>query len=178
MTRKPIQVRYVHAGDLTTNQAHTLTWTEGTIDCRYQEIAIVGDQVIGSWQYEIQWWRGRAIIDSSHTGVATRFRRRGIAIALWMHGIARWKPDTIKALIGTNEGRYFLARMKAQLSYVSPDTFLNVRLREGEGGDAACWDSLCEMETCDLLRKLGREQIAAKVNVQKKLPKPKLEVAA
>lgn len=152
---KSVDIRLVHAGDLTTNQAHALVWNEGSIASRYQELAIAGDRVIGSWQYEIEWHRGRATIDSSHTGVAHRFRRRGIAQTLWMHGMARWKPARIKATIGTDEGRDFLARMMARIAYVSPETFLWVKTRESDTD----WDAQCEYAGRELLRKLGKERV-------------------
>lgn len=167
MTRKPIDIKYVHAGDLTTKQALALIWNEGCDGARYQEIAIVGDQVVGSWQYDLEWYRGKVTIDSLHTGVATRFQRRGIAKALWMHGVARWKPTHIKALIGTDEGRGFLASMRAVFSYVSPATFLYVKLRNEE--ERGTWNSLCEHETRDFLRKLGEQRIATEAKKPKQL---------
>lgn len=174
MTRKAIDIRFVHAGDLTTKQAHELAWNEGLISHRYQEIAIVGDRVIGSWQYDIEWHRGACVIDSSHTGVSTRFQRRGIAQTLWLHGITRWRPVQIKATIGTDEGRTFLARMLARLAYVSPKTYLSVKPRTE---DADTWESLCDYYAREFLRELGQQRIEAQKK-QKALPKPKLEVAA
>lgn len=171
MTRKPLDIRLVHAGDLPTKEAHALLWSEGELGLRYQELAIVGDQVVGAWQYHVEWQRGKAKIDSSHTGVATRFRRRGIAQALWMHGVARWKPVSIEATIGTDEGRDFLARMMARLAYLSPETRLWVKPRNE---DANTWESLCDFYAHELLNRLGKERIAREAT--KKLPKPKLEV--
>jgi len=159
-----IDIRYAHSGDLTTNQAHELEWCEGGIGERYQEIAIVGDRVIGAWSYEPKWERGRLTIDSQHTGVMPRYRRRGVAQALWMHGLARWRPRRIEAMIGTDEGRDFLARMTARLAFAMPDTFLWVKRRDE---DRDVWDALCENASRRLLNQLGRDRIAA----TKKLPK-------
>jgi predicted GNAT family acetyltransferase len=170
VTRKPIDVRYAHAGDLTTKQVLALTWAEGCDGNRFQEIAIVGEQVIGSWQYEVEWHRGKVTIDSSHTGVATRFQRRGIAKALWMHGVARWKPTQIKAMIGTDDGRGFLASMRALFAYASPSTWLHVQLRNED--ERHVWDSLCEHESRDFLRKLGEQRIAIEAKKPKKLAAP------
>jgi hypothetical protein len=158
MTRKPIDIRYVHAGDLTTNQAHELAWLEGDTGSRYQELAIVDDRVVGAWQYDLEWYRGVARINSSRTGVAQRFKRRGIAQAMWMQGIARWRPSRIEAVIATDEGRDFLARMTARIAYVAPNTHLWVKCR---AEDNEVWASLCEHESRELLRRLGRDRNAA-----------------
>lgn len=153
-------VRYVHAGDLSTADAHKLVWNEGNVADRYQELAIVGDRVIGSWQYTIEWKRKRAHIDSSHTGVSYRYRGRGVARALWMRGITRWKPARIQSTIGTDEGRNFLARMTAWLAYASPETFLWVKRRPE---DREHWEMYCANAAHELLRKLGDADRATKL---------------
>ncbi len=161
MTAVPI--KYIHAGDISTKDAHALTCNVGEVGHRYQEIAIVADRVVGSWTYELEWNRGRARINSSHTDVQLRFRRKGIARALWFAGITRWNPSRIESVIGTNEGRDFLARMNAEVSYRTPDTFLWVKTRTD---DEAIWAERCEYEARELLRRVGKHERAKAIETR------------
>lgn len=155
-------ITYAHAGDISTARAHELEWQVGEVESRYQEVAIVNDKVIGSWIYAIEWRRGKAYIDSSKTDVTPRHQRRGVARAMWMRGITRWKPTSISATIATDQGRDFLARMHAWIAYAAPETRLWVKTRPE---DAASWDSNCSYYAWQLLQKLGdqraREQLVA-----------------
>lgn len=156
-------IRYAHAGDLDTNAAHALAWNVGEVSERYQEIAIVGDRVVGAWTYSIEWRRGRAKISSGRTDVTTRYRRKGVARALWLRAIARWNPTYIEARISTDDGLRFLARMTAEIAYRSTDTALFVNTREQD----TCWSEFCEYEARELLRKVGERARAVKsVEVQ------------
>lgn len=150
-----VPIKYAHAGDITTNDAHALAWNVGEIESRYQELAIVNDRVIGSWAYGIEWYRGRPRIFSSRTDVAPRFQRKGIARALWFAGIARWNPSRIEATISTDEGRDFLAHMVAQLAYRTQRTMLWVKQRNE---DAAQWEERCGWASQHLLRELGERE--------------------
>lgn len=146
-----------HAGDLDTNAAHALVWNVGDIGSRYQEIAVVGDRVVGSWTYDLHYERGRARIDSSRTDVTPRYRRKGVARALWFSAIRRWNPKSINATISTDEGRDFLARMLAEIAYRAPSTQLWVKTRKEDEGS---WESHCDWAARELLRRLGeREQV-------------------
>lgn len=159
------QIRYVHAGDLTTAQAHALVWNVGAVSERYQEIAIVGDKVIGSWTYGLEWHRGKAWINSGRTDVTPRYRRKGVARALWFRAIVRWKPWKIESTIGTDEGRGFLARMAAEIEYRTPKTWLRVKTREE---DKPTWQELIGHAARALLRELGDQQAIAAKQVEAK----------
>ena len=172
---KPSDIRFAHAGDLSTEEAIDLRWMEGCDGLRFQEIAIVGDQVIGSWQYEVQLKRGQYHIDSNHTGVMPRYRRRGVAQALWRQGIMRWHPRSIESTIGSDEGRSFLAYMTAWLAYAAPDVRLWVKKREE---DKSLWVASCGDHAHDLLTKLGQDRRRTEKSPQKQLPTPKLEVVS
>lgn len=152
------EVRFVHAGDLSTADAHKLTWNQGDIGSRYQELAIVGDRVIGAWQYSLEWHRNRARIESCRTDVSTRYQRRGVARMLWMRAVVRWNPSRIEAVISTDQGRDFLARMRAYLALCAPETLLWVKTRSE---DAESWDSHCEFWARELLIKVGEERRTA-----------------
>lgn len=160
-------IRHVHAGDLSTKQAHALVWNVGSIGDRFQEIAIVGDKVVGSWTYSIEWRRGRTYIDSSHTDVMPRYRRKGVARALWLAGIALWNPTSIQSTIGTDEGKLFLARMMAEVAYRAPGLHLSVKTRDDDDN----WDSLCDWEARQLLSRLGeRGRATAAKQIEAKQP--------
>ncbi len=147
-------IRIVHAGDLSTREAFALTWLVGETGHRLQEIAICDGRVVGSWIYAVEskgrdWW-----IESSYTEVARRFRRRGLAVRLWHHGIARWRPLTrIESIIGSREGMGFLARMSAELAYSNPGLFLEVKV---EPSDHDSWQAMREWAAHDKLRELGK----------------------
>lgn len=158
--------RIVHAGDLSTDAIHDLAWHVGTENDRYQEIAIVGDRVIGSWTYGLDYHRGRFRIESHRTDVAKRYQRKGIARALWFNAIERWRPTKIEASIATDEGRAFLARMDAEISYRWPEIFLWVDKRSV---DLEVWEGLCWSEARELLRTLGTTKAPAR---------PRLELVA
>lgn len=163
-------LRIVHAGDLTTAQAFALQWQVGALHNRLQEIAICGGRVVGSWEYEVHakgrnWW-----IDSSHTEVAKRFQRRGLAIRLWRHGIARWKPTRIAATVGTHEGLCFLARMRAELAYAQPSISLDVKVAPD---NYEAWHRYLRIEAHAKLRELGKAAPASAK--QKQLPAPALK---
>jgi GNAT superfamily N-acetyltransferase len=141
-----------HAGDLTTEQAHALVWNVGEIGDRYQEIAIVGDKVIGSWTYMLEWHRGRVRINSGRTDVTPKYRRKGVARRLWFAGIDRWKPTRIEATISTDDGRDFLARMTAEVAYRYAELYLWVKQRTE---DRETWEERCNWEAAQLLKRLG-----------------------
>lgn len=156
-------IRFVHAGDISTSDAHKLVWNVGEMGCRYQEVAIAGDRVIGSWTYDLEWLRGRARIHSGRTDVTQRFRRKGIARALWFAAVARWNPTRIESTIATDEGRDFLARMTVELAYHAPDLFLWVKTREE---DKEVWEELCGWAARSLLQNLGKRDRARAVEAK------------
>lgn len=163
MTTPTGEIRIVHAGDLSTRDAFKLTWLVGDRSLRLQEIAICDGRVVGSWQYGVEakgrnWW-----IDSAYTEVAKRFQRRGLAVRLWHHGIARWRPSRIKASIGTPAGMMFLARMIAELEYSNPSLFLEVKVPPD---DHESWTYQKEHAAREKLRELGKAAAAS-------APKPK-----
>lgn len=154
------QIRYVRAGDLTTAQVQALVWNGYGTSCeRFQELAIVDDRVIGSWKYVLERRRGTWRIDSSYTEVMPRYRKKGVARSLWFSGIRRWEPSRISSMIGSDEGRTFLARMQAELAYYRPELMLWVKRRPE---DQDTWDSHCEWAARKVLRKLGEQARAAK----------------
>jgi hypothetical protein len=151
-------IRYVHAGDISTQQAHELQWNVGEIDQRYQELAIVGESIVGAWSYHVEYHRGRPRIQSARTDVTRRYQRKGVASKLWLIAIARWSPTQINATISTDEGRDFLASMTARISFQAPDCnlFVHTRSEDEEG-----WNWRCFYEAQHLLRKVGRMANAA-----------------
>lgn len=149
-------IRYAHAGDLASSQAHELVWNVGEINERHQEIALVDNRVIGAWTYGIGWRRGRVIIHSARTDVTPRYRRRGVAVALWLAGIRRWKPMAIESTIGSDEGLEFLSHMVARLAYFAPGLRLWVKPR---AEDNEIWESRCSWAAQDFLRTLGERQL-------------------
>lgn len=163
-------LRYVHAGDLDTNDAHDLVWNVGEIGDRYQEIAIDDDRVVGSWTYYPEWNRRRLKLRSGRTDVTPRFQHKGVARALWMRGVARWKPTTIEATISTDQGRDFLARMRAWLSFYAPETFLHVSTR---AEDRDTWESHVQWAALQLLKRLGEQALEAQ---RAKQPTPALQL--
>lgn len=158
-----VAIRYVHAGDLSTEAALALTWNVGVTGERFQEIAIVGDRVVGSWSYCIEVTRGRYRIDSGSTDVQPRYRRKGIARALWFAGIARWSPTRIESTVGSDEGRDFLARMTAEVAYRAPELLLWVKPRTE---DMNCWEDRCSYEARELLKRLSRRDSAKALATQ------------
>jgi GNAT superfamily N-acetyltransferase len=150
-------IRFVHAGDLTTDQAHALVWNVGEINERHQEIAIVGDKVIGAWTYGVGLGRhGKTVLHSGRTDVTPRQRRKGVAVALWIAGIRRWKPRSIESTIGSDEGRDFLAHMTARLAYFAPGLRLYVKTR---AEDNEIWESHCNWSAQQFLRSIGEREI-------------------
>jgi hypothetical protein len=154
-------IRYEHAGDLKTDEVLDLIWAVGSDNERFQEIAIVGDKVIGSWSYTLCTKGSRNWIDSSHTDVAPRFRKRGIAATLWRRGVQRWNPTRIAATIGSDEGRCLLARMHAEFSYSHPSLHMDIK----PGTDADSWDRWHEAmryAATSMLRRLHDRDVHAK----------------
>jgi hypothetical protein len=142
-----------HAGDLTTEQAHALVWNVGEINARHEEIAVVGDRVIGAWTYDVEWHRGRARISSGRTDVTKKFQRKGVARRLWFAGIDRWKPSRIEAIISTDEGFSFLARMHAEIAYRYADTCLWAKRRPED--TPLSWEERTAWEAANLLKRIG-----------------------
>lgn len=159
-------VRFVHAGDMQTDDVLDLVWTVGCDNDRFQEVAIAGDKVIGSWSYTLGSRGKRYTIDSCRTDVAPRFRRRGIAIALWLAGVARWNPVRIDATIASSEGRWLLARVHAELRYRAPQTSLIVNHENGDANARELWNEAKAWACESMLERLAEARATKKAPAQ------------
>lgn len=157
-------LRIVHAGDLDTNEATGLHWRVSDPNGRFQEIAIVGDKVVGAWVYEHPEARGRGTwMRSIRTDVARGFQGRGLATRLWFHGIERWRPTRLIATYVSGQGRVFLARMFAELAYRKPEIFLDVTINK-EDHDLVNYERMYSAQR--LLNDIGRAVAAKKATPQ------------
>jgi hypothetical protein len=80
---------------------------------RFQVVATMDARLVGYWSFDVM-RRGR-ILDSTFTWVATPWRKSGVATAMWLAGIERWRPKQIRASIGSWQGSLFLAGMVVRL---------------------------------------------------------------